>query len=115
MARLAETKAESGSSDRCIRLTGLTLRICVHDAHEQRIHTERSNLSYSHAVHVQEPLAKIVAALGLKVDARAAAHPDARTALKAVLRAWLPLSDAVLGMAVQHLPCPTVHYPFTHP
>ena len=56
----------------------------------------------------QESLAKIVVALGLKVDARDAAHPDARTALKAVLRAWLPLGDAVLGMAAEHLPCPRV-------
>lgn len=34
------------------------------------------------------------------------AHPDPRTVLRSVLKAWLPLSEAVLGMAVQHLPDP---------
>lgn len=31
---------------------------------------------------------------------------DPRAALKAVLRAWLPLAEAVVGMAVTHLPSP---------
>lgn len=31
---------------------------------------------------------------------------EPRQALRAVLRAWLPLSEAVLGMAVQHMPHP---------
>jgi ribosome assembly protein 1 len=31
---------------------------------------------------------------------------EPRSALRAVMRAWLPLSEAVLGMAVQHLPDP---------
>ncbi len=50
----------------------------------------------------------MVAGLRLDVSAKALGHPDARTALRAVLRAWLPLSDAVLGMAVAHLPDPAV-------
>lgn len=39
------------------------------------------------------------------------AHPDARTVLRTVLRGWLPLSEAVLSMAVQHLPDPAVAAP----
>ena len=50
----------------------------------------------------------MVAGLGLAVSDKALAHPDARVALRTVLRAWLPLSDAVLGMAVEHLPDPAV-------
>lgn len=38
-------------------------------------------------------------------------RPDPRGALKAVLRAWLPLSEAVLGMAVTHLPSPLAAAP----
>ncbi len=41
-----------------------------------------------------------------QVSDKALAHPEARTALKSVLRAWLPLSEAVLGMVVEHLPNP---------
>ncbi len=41
-----------------------------------------------------------------QVPDKALAHPEPRTALRAVLRAWLPLSEAVLGMAVEHLPDP---------
>jgi ribosome assembly protein 1 len=42
-----------------------------------------------------------------------AAHP--RAAVKAVLKAWLPLSEAVLGMAVTHLPSPDVAAPLRLP
>lgn len=41
--------------------------------------------------------------------------PDARTVLRAVLRAWLPLSEAVLGMAVEHLPSPAAAAPLRVP
>ena len=43
-------------------------------------------------------LAKMVAGLGLggRVSERALAHPEARSALRAVLRAWLPLAEATL-------------------
>ena len=39
------------------------------------------------------------------------AHPDARTVLRAVLKAWLPLSEAVLSMGVEHLPDPATAAP----
>lgn len=42
----------------------------------------------------------------MQVTERMLAHPDPRTVLRSVLKAWLPLSEAVLGMAVQHLPDP---------
>lgn len=53
-------------------------------------------------------LGKIVESLGLQntVSNKALAHPEPRTALRSVLRAWLPLSEAVLGMALEHLPSP---------
>lgn len=37
---------------------------------------------------------------------KAISHPDAKTALRAVMRGWLPLSEAVLSMAVEQLPSP---------
>ena len=40
------------------------------------------------------------------------AHPDARTVLRSVLKAWLPLSEAVLSMALEHLPGPAAAAPF---
>jgi ribosome assembly protein 1 len=40
---------------------------------------------------------------------------DPRAALKAVLRAWLPLSEAVLGMTVSHLPSPAAAAPLRLP
>lgn len=42
----------------------------------------------------------------VQVTDRMLAHPDARTVLRGVLKAWLPLSEAVLSMAVEHLPDP---------
>lgn len=39
------------------------------------------------------------------------AHPDARTVLRSVLKAWMPLSEAVLSMAVDHLPDPATAAP----
>ncbi|KAL4448964.1 hypothetical protein ABPG77_007681 [Micractinium sp. CCAP 211/92] len=52
-------------------------------------------------------LGRIVQGLGLAgVPPRALQHPDARAALRSVLRAWLPLSEAVLSMAAEHLPSP---------
>lgn len=51
----------------------------------------------------------MVEGLGLAgVSERAVQHPDPRSALMAVLRAWLPLAEAVLQMAVDHLPSPLV-------
>lgn len=62
---------------------------------------------------LQAVLGPIVGGRGLShaVPAKALESPDPRTALKAVLRAWLPLSEAVLGMAVTHLPSPAVAAP----
>lgn len=43
--------------------------------------------------------------LGEKVR-KAVQHADGRVALRALMRGWLPLSDAVLGMGVRFLPDP---------
>jgi len=42
----------------------------------------------------------------VQVTDRMLMHPDSRTVLRSVLKAWLPLSEAVLSMAVEHLPDP---------
>lgn len=41
-----------------------------------------------------------------QVSEKAISHPDAKTALRAVMRGWLPLSEAVLSMATEQLPSP---------
>ncbi|CAL8464184.1 g3719 [Coccomyxa elongata] len=52
-------------------------------------------------------LGKIVKGLSLsQVSEKAISHPDAKTALRAVMRGWLPLSEAVLNMAAEQLPSP---------
>ncbi len=38
--------------------------------------------------------------LGARVPERAIAHPDARAALRSVLRAWLPLAEATLQVGL---------------
>jgi ribosome assembly protein 1 len=62
-------------------------------------------------------LAPIVKGRGLaaRVPQKALEANDPRQALRAVLRAWLPLSEAVLGMAVRHLPSPPEAAPFRLP
>jgi hypothetical protein len=67
----------------------------------------------------------IQAVLGPIVSSRGLTHlvpaklldpsADPRTAVKAVLKAWLPLSEAVLGMAVTHLPSPDAAAPIRLP
>ncbi len=47
----------------------------------------------------------------LQVPERVLQAGDARAALRAVLRSWLPLSEAVLGMATQHMPSPVAAAP----
>ncbi len=42
----------------------------------------------------------------VQITDRMLMHPDARTVLRSVLKGWLPLSEAVLSMAVEHLPDP---------
>ncbi|KAJ9529927.1 hypothetical protein QJQ45_023207, partial [Haematococcus lacustris] len=53
--------------------------------------------------------------LGHLVPARALEQSDPKQALRAVLRAWLPLSEAVLGMAVAQLPSPAASAPYRLP
>lgn len=48
---------------------------------------------------------------GVQVSERALAQTDAKAALRAVMRSWLPLSEAVLGMAVEQLPDPITAAP----
>lgn len=52
-------------------------------------------------------LGRVIQGLGLQgIPERALSTPDARSALRSVLRVWLPLSEAVLGMAKECLPSP---------
>ena len=67
-----------------------------------------NNQSTDGATHHSVLLGKMVANLGLQdmVSERALAHPDPKVALRSVMRAWIPLSEAILGIGVQHLPSP---------
>ena len=49
---------------------------------------------------------KIVASLGLKLSARDSRFTDPKAYLQAILRQWLPLSDAILKMVSLKLPSP---------
>lgn len=52
-------------------------------------------------------LGRVIQGLGLKgISERALSTPDARSALRSVFRIWLPLAEAVLGMAKECLPSP---------
>ena len=42
----------------------------------------------------------------MQVSDKALAQADPKAALRAVMKSWLPLSEAVLGMAVEQLPNP---------
>ena len=42
----------------------------------------------------------------MQVSEKALAQADAKAALRTVMKSWLPLSEAVLGMAVEELPDP---------
>ena len=42
----------------------------------------------------------------MQVSDKALAQADPKAALRAVMKSWLPLSEAVLGMAVEQLPDP---------
>lgn len=67
---------------------------------------------------VQSVLGPIVSSRGLThlVPAKLLEpSADPRAAVKAVLKAWLPLSEAVLGMAVTHLPSPQAAAPMRLP
>ncbi|PNW73585.1 hypothetical protein CHLRE_13g564950v5 [Chlamydomonas reinhardtii] len=62
-------------------------------------------------------LGAIVRSRGLShlVPPKALEHGDPRQALRSVLRAWLPLSEAVLGMAAAQLPSPAAAAAFRAP
>lgn len=62
-------------------------------------------------------LAGMAQALGVAelLQQRDLKHPDRRVALQSVLRAWLPLSDTVLQMAVDCLPSPVAAAPLRLP
>ena len=47
----------------------------------------------------------------VQVSDRALAQSDAKAALRTVMKSWLPLSEAVLGMAVEQLPDPITAAP----
>lgn len=47
----------------------------------------------------------------MQVGDRALAQADPKAALRAVMKSWLPLSEAVLGMAVEQLPDPMAAAP----
>lgn len=54
----------------------------------------------------KEKIDKIVGSLKLKISARDSKYTDYRIHLHAILRQWLPLSDALLGMVCKVLPSP---------
>ena len=54
----------------------------------------------------QEALAKMASSLGISVPPRDLSHGDPRVALSSFMKAWLPLAETVLGMAVRCLPSP---------
>lgn len=54
----------------------------------------------------KEKVQKILTSLDLKIDPRDARHNDPRVRLQAVISQWLPISPAVLGLAVDMLPSP---------
>ncbi len=51
-------------------------------------------------------IAKIVKLLELNVPPRDLASNDPQIVKRAVMGAWLPVSTAVLGLVVEHLPSP---------
>ena len=55
-----------------------------------------------HASMVQSLIPRVC----MQVSDKALAQADPKAALRAVMKSWLPLSEAVLGMAVEQLPDP---------
>ena len=70
--------------------------------------TETSSRSEGGSNDGAKSLADMALSLGVaqQVPARELNGPDRRAALRAVLRAWLPLSSCILDMVVQQLPSP---------
>lgn len=54
----------------------------------------------------EKMIAKIVKLLELNVPPRDLASNDPQIVKRAVMGAWLPVSTAVLGLVVEHLPSP---------
>lgn len=64
-----------------------------------------------HAVHNEESsekLQKIIKSLKLEVSQNILKKKNKQVTLQTIMRAWLPLSDAVLGMVVDILPSPII-------
>ena len=49
---------------------------------------------------------KITAAMNLTIAARDMRSTDPKVQLQAICGQWLPLAKSVLGMVIEHLPCP---------
>ena len=47
----------------------------------------------------------------VQIGEKALAQADAKAALRTVMKSWLPLSEAVLGMAIDQLPDPVTAAP----
>ena len=75
-------------------------RVC---SSASRLRLGRACSSASTAAGLDMLLSKQAA---VQVSDRALAQPDPKAALRAVMKSWLPLSEAVLGMAVEQLPDP---------
>jgi ribosome assembly protein 1 len=58
------------------------------------------------SIRNEKMIAKIVKLLELNVPPRDLASNDPQTVKRAVMGAWLPVSTAVLGLVVEHLPSP---------
>uniref|UniRef100_A0A8C2IYA8 Elongation factor-like 1 n=1 Tax=Cyprinus carpio TaxID=7962 RepID=A0A8C2IYA8_CYPCA len=54
----------------------------------------------------KEKVEKMVTSLGLKVMSRDLRHSDPKVLLSAICSQWLPVSQAVLSMVCEKLPCP---------
>ena len=54
----------------------------------------------------KEKIDKITTSLNLKISVRDSKFTDSRVHLQAILRQWLPLSDAMLNMVCEYLPSP---------
>lgn len=54
----------------------------------------------------KDKIGKITTAMNLTVAARDLRSTDPKVQLQAICGQWLPLSRSVLGMVVEHLPCP---------
>ena len=68
--------------------------------------TRASQISSISSFRDKDKIERIIASLELKLSARDTRNTDPRTNLQAILRQWLPLSNAILGMVATRLPSP---------